>query len=79
MYDPADEPLPDADVFRPETRVTLAQVLASAEAALDGTALRDTRSAFAALARAGVDLTPGSPPRPRCGPSSTASPRPGSA
>jgi hypothetical protein len=30
--------------------------LASAEAALESTALRDTRSAFAALARAGVDL-----------------------
>jgi integrase len=65
--DPAEEPVelnlelgfsvPAADVFRSSSaRITLAQVLASAEEALTGTMLRDTRSAFAALARAGVDL-----------------------
>ena len=49
--------LADAEVFRASnSRVTLAQVLAAAEGALKGTALRDTRSAFAALARGGVDL-----------------------
>ena len=69
--------LPDAAVFRATTsRITLTQVLASAEVELQGTALRDTRSAFAALARAGVDLagtvaTPARSGEYRSGPWST--------
>src|SRR5688500_16021757 len=48
--------LSDADVFRASvSRITLAQVLAAVETTLTGTALRDTRSAFATLTRAGVD------------------------
>ena len=56
MHGPSKIGLPDADVFRLETRITLADVLAQAEIALEGTAHRDTRSAFAALTRAGVKL-----------------------
>lgn len=48
---------PGYDVFNAFARaVTLADVLATAMAKLTGTVLRDTRSAFAALARAGIDL-----------------------
>lgn len=47
----------DGNVFRSFVRrITLSDVLASVEAEFTGTALRDTRSAFAALARAGMEL-----------------------
>ena len=56
-----------ADVICSGGPITLAEVLASAESGLAGTARRDTRSAFAALARAGTDLagTVASPARVR--------------
>lgn len=53
-----NEVVSDFDVFSAAARqVSLADVLATAMARLTGTVLRDMRSAFAALARSGVDLS----------------------
>ncbi|MBP1807661.1 site-specific integrase [Rubellimicrobium aerolatum] len=49
-------PVPDTAVFQNPARISLAQVLCAVEAQLEGAVRRDTRSAFAALERAGVDL-----------------------
>lgn len=49
-------PVPDTAVFQNPARISLAQVLSAAEAQLESAVRRDTRSAFAALERAGIDL-----------------------